>query len=199
MSILSSIRRYLPSPPGSNRRRMEELADELRQVRTETRKAQDRLADAIVPLARVSEHFPLLRRELDEFVQSLSVTLRQASERIREVDERLDDLMEQTRTQSDALGLLHSNLVATGASTGTVALRSRADVLPATHDLVDQIESIRGAVDRLAVAAARSETLIEELLDRPREQRDQATWYVAMLAFGFAGLAIALSTLAYLT
>jgi len=72
-------------------------------------------------------------------------------------------------------------------------------VLPATHEFVEQIESIRGAVDRLAVAAARSETLIEELLDRPREQRDQATWYVAMLAFGFAGLAIALSTLAYLT
>jgi chromosome segregation ATPase len=193
MSILSSIRRYLPSPPGANRRRLEELADELRQVRSETRKAQDRLADAIVPLARVSEHFPLLRRELDEFVQSLSVTLRQASERIREVDERLDELMEQTRTQSDALGLLHSNL-----STATLVERERPETMPLQKDYGEQVESLRSAVDRLAVAQARSETLLEELLDRPREVRDQATWYVALLAFGFAGLAIALSMLAYL-
>ncbi|MFO0828647.1 MAG: hypothetical protein U0572_10935 [Phycisphaerales bacterium] len=198
MSILSSIRRYLPSPPGANRRRLEELADELRLVRTETRKAQDRLADAIVPLARVSEHFPLLRRELDEFVQSLSVTLRQASERIREVDERLDELMEQTRTQSDALGVLHSNL-ATATQTATSRAGTRLETLTEEKDYGEQVESLRNAVDRLAVAAARSETLLEELLDRPRESRDQTTWYLALLAFGFAGLAIALSTLAYLT
>ena len=34
--------------------------------RAESRKAQERIQDAIIPLGRVSEHFPLLRRELDE-------------------------------------------------------------------------------------------------------------------------------------
>jgi chromosome segregation ATPase len=197
MSILSSIRRYLPSPPGSNRRRLEELAAELRQVRQETRKAQDRIADAIVPLARVSEHFPLLRRELDDFVQGLSVTLRQASDRIREVDERLDELMEQTRTQSDTLGLLHTNLMnpESGESTAIGTLTAvRRDQSTAT----DQLESLRSAVDRLAVATTRTESLLEQLLDRPHEKRDLATWYLALLAFGFASLGIALAMLAYL-
>ncbi|MDZ4756273.1 MAG: hypothetical protein SGJ11_17500 [Phycisphaerae bacterium] len=189
MTLLSSIRRYLPSPPGSNRRRLEEMADELRQVRQESRKAQDKIADAIVPLARVSEHFPLMRRELDEFVQGLSVTLRQASERIREVDERLDDLLEQTRTQTDALGILRTNL--DGARDGG----SPNGAIPIVND---QLESLRGAVDRLSVATTRTETLIEELLDRPHEKRDLATWYLALLAFGCAALAIALSTMAYL-
>ncbi len=193
MSILSSIARYLPSPPGSHRRRLEELADELRQVRHETRKAQDKIADAIVPLARVSEHFPLMRRELDEFVQGLSVTLRQASERIREVDERLDELMEQTRTQSDAIGVLRTNLdvVRTGD-----AVSDRGSTGPV---VTEQLASVRSAVDRLAVATTRTETLLEELLDRPHEKRDLATWYLALLAFGAAALAIALSTMAYLT
>jgi methyl-accepting chemotaxis protein len=190
MSILSSIRRYLPSSPGANRRRMEELAEEIRQVRQETRKAQDKIADAIVPLTRVSEHFPLMRRELDEFVQGLSVTLRQASERIREVDERLDELMEQTRTQSDALVLLRSNLDTVRNGGPSAEAQDRAN---------EQLESLRGAVDRLAVATTRTETLIEELLDRPQEKRDAATWYLALLAFGAAALAIALATMAYLT
>lgn len=191
MSILSSIRRYLPSPPGSNRRRFEELAEELRQVRQETRKAQDKIADAIVPLARVSEHFPLLRRELDEFVQGLSVTLRQASDRIREVDERLDELMEQTRTQSDALGMLQTNLTDTTAGSLTATRRETATA-------TEQFESLRAAVDRLSVATTRTETLLEELLDRPQEKRDLTTWYLALLAFGFAALGIALATMAYL-
>lgn len=196
MSILSSIRRYLPSPPGANRRRLEELAAELRQVRQETRKAQDKIADAIVPLARVSEHFPLLRRELDDFVQGLSVTLRQASDRIREVDERLDELMEQTRTQSDTLGLLHTNLMnpeGEHPTGGPIAAMKREQ--PGT---LEQVESLRGAVDRLTVATSRTESLLEELLDRPQEKRDLATWYLALLAFGFAALGIALAMLAYL-
>lgn len=193
MTILSSIRRYLPSPPGANRRRLEELAEEVRQVRTETRKAQDRIADAIVPLARVSEHFPLLRRELDDFVQSLSVTLRQASDRIREVDDRLDELMEATRTQSDTLGLLQSNLAETQSDTPL----ARGSAL-AAKDFSDGLESLRGAVDRLSVATTRTETLLEEMLDRPRETRDQTTWYMTLLAFGCAALAIALATLSYL-
>jgi chromosome segregation ATPase len=197
MTFLASLRRYLPSAPGANRRRLEELAEELRQVRTESRRAQDRLADAIVPLARVSEHFPLLRRELDEFVQSLSVTLRQASERIREVDERLDVLMEHTRSQSDALGLLHSNL-SRDVHDGTEVALGRRTVTSTTKDVTEQVESLRSAVDRLAVGAARTETLIEELLDRPQPDRDQTTWHIALLACGFAGLAIALSMLAYL-
>lgn len=195
MSILSSIRRYLPSPPGSNRRRFEELAEELRQVRQETRKAQDRIADAIVPLARVSEHFPLLRRELDDFVQGLSVTLRQASDRIREVDERLDELMEQTRTQSDALGMLQTNLMQPEGENLPVGVAANRREGAST---AEQFESLRSAVDRLAVATTRTETLLEEMLDRPQEKRDLTTWYLALLAFGFASLGIALATMAYL-
>lgn len=195
MSILSSIRRYLPSPPGANRRRLEELAVELRQVRQETRKAQDKIADAIVPLARVSEHFPLLRRELDDFVQGLSVTLRQASDRIREVDERLDELMEQTRSQTDTLGMLHTNLMhPDGESSGGPLAAVRREQATSTEN----VESLRAAVDRLAVATSRTESLLEQLLDRPQEKRDLATWYLALLAFGFAALGIALALLAYL-
>jgi hypothetical protein len=152
----------------------------------------------------VSEHFPLLRRELDEFVQGLSVTLRQASDRIREVDDRLDELMEQTRMQSDALGMLQTNLVPTvppGVADAESAEAS-AQALPATRRdsaaLQEQVESLRAAVDRLSVAATRTETLVEELLDRPQEKRDLATWYLALLAFGFAALGIALATMAYL-
>jgi methyl-accepting chemotaxis protein len=204
MSLFTSLARYLPSAPGSNRRRLEELAEEIRQVRQDTRRAQEKIADAIVPLARVSEHFPLLRRELDEFVQGLSVTLRQASDRIREVDDRLDELMEQTRMQSDALGMLQTNLVPTvppGAADAESAEAS-AQALPATRRdsaaLQEQVESLRAAVDRLSVAATRTETLVEELLDRPQEKRDLATWYLALLAFGFAALGIALATMAYL-
>lgn len=166
-------------------------------MRQETRKAQDRIADAIVPLARVSEHFPLLRRELDDFVQGLSVTLRQASDRIREVDERLDELMEQTRTQSDALGMLQTNLMhpeGDAAASGGGLAAAHRDTASAT----EQFESLRTAVDRLAVATTRTETLLEELLDRPQEKRDLTTWYLALLAFGFAALGIALATLAYL-
>jgi chromosome segregation ATPase len=195
MSILSSIRRFIPSAPGSNRRRLEELATELRQVRQETRKAQDKIADAIVPLARVSEHFPLLRRELDDFVQGLSVTLRQASDRIREVDERLDELMEQTRTQSDTLGLLQTNLM---NPEGEPSSHPLAAIRRDQGAAVENIESLRSAVDRLAVATSRTESLLEQLLDRPQEKRDLATWYLALLAFGFAALGIALAMLAYL-
>ncbi|MBL9120968.1 MAG: hypothetical protein JNL80_13735, partial [Phycisphaerae bacterium] len=54
------------------------------------------------------------------------------------------------------------------------------------------------AVDRLAVATTRTESLLEQLLDRPHEKRDLATWYLALLAFGFAALGIALAMLAYL-
>lgn len=195
MSILSSIRRFLPSPPGANRRRLEELAIELRHVRQETRKAQDKIADAIVPLARVSEHFPLLRRELDDFVQGLSVTLRQASDRIREVDERLDELMEQTRSQTDTLGMLHTNLMhPDGEMSGGPLTAVRREAVSSTEN----IESLRSAVDRLAVATSRTESLLEQLLDRPQERRDLATWYLALLAFGFAALGIALALLAYL-
>lgn len=173
-------------------------------MRSETRKAQDRLADAIVPLARVSEHFPLLRRELDEFVQSLSVTLRQASERIRDVDERLDELIEHSRSQSDALGVLHSSLVSHGPGTvtgnGGTELVQAVKLSPSAtaKEFAEQMETLRHAVDRLAVGAARTETLLEEMLDRPQQDRDQTTWYVALLAFGFAGLAIAMAMLAYL-
>jgi uncharacterized protein with von Willebrand factor type A (vWA) domain len=207
MSLFTSLARYLPSAPGSNRRRLEELAEEIRQVRQDTRRAQDKIADAIVPLARVSEHFPLLRRELDEFVQGLSVTLRQASDRIREVDDRLDELMEQTRTQSDALGMLQTNLMPNraghdGTAGDTASGEGDAQALPATRRdsvaLQEQVESLRAAVDRLSVATTRTETLVEELLDRPQEKRDLATWYLAMLAFGFAALGIALATMAYL-
>ncbi len=206
MSLFTSLARYLPSAPGSNRRRLEELAEEIRQVRQDTRRAQDKIADAIVPLARVSEHFPLLRRELDEFVQGLSVTLRQASDRIREVDDRLDELMEQTRTQSDALGMLQTNLMphrsGRDGATAEDGSAEDAQALPATRRdsvaLQEQVESLRAAVDRLSVATTRTETLVEELLDRPQEKRDLATWYLAMLAFGFAALGIALATMAYL-
>jgi chromosome segregation ATPase len=189
MTILSTIRQYLPSPPGSNRRRIEALTDEIRQVRAETRRAQDRIADAIVPLARVSEHFPLLRRELDEFVQSLSLTLRQASDRIRELDERLDEVLEQTRAHGDALGLLQS---AIDPERALLAPRT------ANKEVGEQFEALRSAVDRLAVATTRSEALIEELLDRPQQTRDHTTWYVALLGFGFAAIALALGTMAFL-
>jgi hypothetical protein len=67
-----------------------------------------------------------------------------------------------------------------------------------SKEFADQVETLRSAVDRLAVGAARTETLLEEILDRPQQDRDQTTWYVALLAFGFAGLAIAMAMLAYL-
>ena len=126
-------------------------------------------------------------------MQSLSVTLRQASDRIREVDERLDELMEATRTQSDTLGLLQSNLAEVrpeDAATRTIPY--------ATKEMSEGFEGLRSAVDRLSVATTRTETLLEELLDRPRETRDQTTWYMTLLAFGCAALAIALATLSYL-
>jgi len=190
MTLLESIRRYLPIP-GDHRRRLEDLAEELRLVRSDSRKAQERIQDAIVPLSRVSEHFPLLRRELDEFVQSLSLTLRQASDRIRELDERLDEIVDLERQQLELLdGLGLERRPATRELPGEATA-------PSPHAL-EQVESLRAAVDRLAVASARTEALLEDALRKPDDSRVQTAWTVAILSCAFAALAIAVATLAYL-
>jgi hypothetical protein len=194
MTILDSIRRYLPIP-GEHRRRIEDLAEELRLVRAESRKAQERIQDAIVPLGRVSEHFPLLRRELDEFVQSLSVTLRQASDRIRELDDRLDEIVDLQRQQMGLLG--EAGLEGRPERRDLPAVGGSAPLAPSTETL-DQVESLRAAVDRLAVASARTEALLEDALRKPDESRVQLAWTVAILSFAFAALATALATLAFI-
>jgi DNA repair exonuclease SbcCD ATPase subunit len=194
MTLLDSIRRYLPIP-GEHRRRIEDLAEELRLVRSESRKAQERIQDAIVPLGRVSEHFPLLRRELDEFVQSLSVTLRQASDRIRELDERLDEIVDLQRQQMGLLG--EAGLENRPERRDLPAIGGSGPLAPSPESL-EQVESLRAAVDRLAVASARTEALLEDALRKPDESRVQFAWTVAILSFAFAALAVALATLAYL-
>lgn len=194
MTLLESIRRYLPIP-GEHRRRIEDLAEELRLVRSESRKAQERIQDAIVPLSRVSEHFPLLRRELDEFVQSLSVTLRQASDRIRELDERLDEIVDLQRQQ---MGLLGEVGLDGRPVKGDLPVKPGAGPLAPSPESAEQVESLRAAVDRLAVASARTEALLEDALRKPDESRVHLAWTVAILSFAFAALAVALATLAYI-
>lgn len=194
MTLLESIRRYLPIP-GEHRRRIEDLAEELRLVRSESRKAQERIQDAIVPLSRVSEHFPLLRRELDEFVQSLSVTLRQASDRIRELDERLDEIVDLQRQQ---MGLLGEVGLDGRPVKGDLPAKTGAGPLAPSPESAEQVESLRAAVDRLAVASARTEALLEDALRKPDESKVQLAWTIAILSFAFAALAVALATLAYI-
>ena len=194
MTLLDSIRRYLPIP-GEHRRRIEDLAEELRLVRSESRKAQERIQDAIVPLGRVSEHFPLLRRELDEFVQSLSVTLRQASDRIRELDERLDEIVDLQRQQMGLLGEV--GLDGRPVKADRPEISATGAMVP-SPEASEQVESLRAAVDRLAVASARTEALLEDALRKPDESKVQLAWTIAILSFAFAALAVALATLAYI-
>lgn len=194
MTLLESIRRYLPIP-GESRRRIEDLAEELRLVRAESRKAQERIQDAIIPLGRVSEHFPLLRRELDEFVQSLSVTLRQASDRIRELDERLDEIVDLQRQQMGLLGEVGLDGRPVRAERPEI---SATGAMVPSPEAAEQVESLRAAVDRLAVASARTEALLEDALRKPDESKVQLAWTIAILSFAFAALAVALATLAYI-
>jgi DNA repair exonuclease SbcCD ATPase subunit len=196
MTLLDSIRRYLPIP-GEHRRRIEDLAEELRLVRSESRKAQERIQDAIVPLGRVSEHFPLLRRELDEFVQSLSVTLRQASDRIRELDERLDEIVDLQRQQMGLLGEAGLESRPDRDRRDLPAIGGSGPLAPSPESL-EQVESLRAAVDRLAVASARTEALLEDALRKPDDSKVQLAWTIAILSFAFAALATALATLAYI-
>lgn len=194
MTLLESIRRYLPIP-GESRRRIEDLAEELRLVRAESRKAQERIQDAIIPLGRVSEHFPLLRRELDEFVQSLSVTLRQASDRIRELDERLDEIVDLQRQQMGLLG--EAGLDNRPVKAERPEFSATGTMVP-SPEATEQVESLRAAVDRLAVASARTEALLEDALRKPDESKVQLAWTIAILSFAFAALSVALATLAYI-
>lgn len=203
MVMLSTLRRYLPSAPGTSRRRFDEIAEQIRAVREEARLAHDRLAETVAPLTRMSEHLPLLRRELDDFVQSLSVTLRQASERIRELDERIDALLEHSRMQADAIGALQSTMLANEEaqarrSSLPVPMRE-STALAALHggrDVATHLDELRSTTDRLAEASMRSQELLAELAGRPQPQREAAPRMALLLVAGSMALAAAAVVLA---
>lgn len=187
--MFATLRRYLPSPPGASRQRFEELSEEIRQIRLESRSAQDKLAERLAPIARMGEHLPLLRRELDDFVQSLSVTLRQASERMRELDDRIEALLEHSRIQTDALGAIQTSVLASHEDQS----RSSLPVpISRGRELNDHLDQLRAATDRLSHAAGRSEELLAGLSATPQAApapRDP-TRLLAAVAIGTSGLAL---------
>lgn len=132
-------------------------------------------------LARLSarvESMPEMRAQLEGFVQSLGRTLKQAAERLETVDERLHQMEQQSRSQTEIIALSRGELDRQGRVVG---------------GLDGQLRTLGDSIERLAQSNAAMESLVRDL-----EARRVKSGIALYAAIGAACLAVLALAAAYL-
>jgi len=125
--------------------------------------------DLRAELTRLSERveaMPEMRAQLETFVHSLGRTMTGAADRLEQVDDRIERLEQQARTQTEIISL----------NRGEFDRQGRV-----LAGLEAQMKSLEEAATRLAAVADRSAELLRETEGRrPRVERPDRTLQVAV-------------------
>lgn len=165
MAILNSLRNLFGRAPAdgvdpvevarASARDAREAADEMKSLVARVREDHGAsIAKVEGELARLSvrvESMPEMRAQLEQFVQSLGRTMTSAAERLETVDDRIHQLEQQARAQTEIIALSRTELDRQGRTVG---------------GLDAQLKSLEAAIERLAAASAATEALVRDLESR---------------------------------
>ncbi|MFM7133782.1 MAG: hypothetical protein ACKO0W_05640 [Planctomycetota bacterium] len=165
MAILNSLRNLFGRAPAdgvdpvevarASARDAREAADEMKALVARVREDHGAsIAKVEGELARLSvrvESMPEMRAQLEQFVQSLGRTMTSAAERLETVDDRIHQLEQQARAQTEIIALSRTELDRQGRTVG---------------GLDAQLKSLEAATERLAAASAATEALVRDLESR---------------------------------
>jgi chromosome segregation ATPase len=127
-------------------------------------------------LARLSarvEAMPEMRAQLETFVHSLGRTMTGAADRLEHVDDRLQHMEQQSRSQTEILSMSRAELDRQGRALGA---------------LESQMKSLEEAITRLADATERTQSLVRDFEER--KVRSSAAAWTAIAAACVAVLAV---------
>lgn len=133
----------------------------------------ERVQGELARLSQRVESMPEMRAQLEGFVHSLGRTMTGAADRLEHVDDRLHHMESQSRSQTEILSMSRAELDRQGRALGA---------------LEAQMKSLEESIDRLAVATARTETLVREFEER--KVRSSAAAWTAIAAACVAVLAL---------
>lgn len=122
--------------------------------------------------ARV-EAMPEMRAQLETFVHSLGRTMTGAADRLEHVDDRLQHMEQQSRSQTEILSMSRAELDRQGRALGA---------------LESQMASLEAAITRLADATERTQSLVRDFEER--KVRSSAAAWTAIAAACVAVLAV---------
>jgi chromosome segregation ATPase len=165
VAILNSLRNLFGRAPAdgvdpvevarASARDAREAADEMKSLVARVREDHGAsIAKVEGELARLSvrvESMPEMRAQLEQFVQSLGRTMTSAAERLETVDDRIHQLEQQARAQTEIIALSRTELDRQGRTVG---------------GLDAQLKSLEAAIERLAAASAATEALVRDLESR---------------------------------
>lgn len=187
MAILNSLRNLFGRAPAdgvdpaevarASARDAREAADEMKALVARVREDHGAsIAKVEGELARLSvrvESMPEMRAQLEQFVQSLGRTMTSAADRLETVDDRIHQLEQQARAQTEIIALSRTELDRQGRVVG---------------GLDAQLKSLEAATERLAAASAATEALVRDL--ESRRVRSSIALYAAIAAVCLALVAI---------
>lgn len=143
------------------------------QVRAEHTESIERVGGELARLSARVDAMPEMRAQLESFVQSLGRTMTGAADRLETVDDRIHHLEQQARSQTEIIALMRTEFDRQGRSVAS---------------LDEQLRTLRESIDRLAVAAERTEALVREFEER--KVRSNAAAWTAIAAAGVSVVAL---------
>ncbi|MCE2882088.1 MAG: hypothetical protein LW636_07005 [Planctomycetaceae bacterium] len=143
------------------------------QVRSEHTESIERVGGELARLSARVDAMPEMRAQLESFVQSLGRTMTGAADRLETVDDRIHHLEQQARSQTEIIALMRTEFDRQGRSVAS---------------LDEQLRTLRESIDRLAVAAERTEALVREFEER--KVRSNAAAWTAIAAAGVSVVAL---------
>ncbi|MFM7050622.1 MAG: hypothetical protein ACKOYN_00605 [Planctomycetota bacterium] len=192
MGFASIIRNFIGAAPQSEadaagvaargaadaRAAAEEMKALVARVRSEHTESIERVGGELARLSARVDAMPEMRAQLEGFVQSLGRTMTGAADRLEGLDDRMHHLEQQSRAQTELATLTRGELDRQGRSLAS---------------LDEQMRTLREAIDRLAVAAERTESLVREIEER--KVRSQAAAWTAIAAAAVSVVALLLIAL----
>ncbi|MFZ9914935.1 MAG: hypothetical protein ACO3IB_06290, partial [Phycisphaerales bacterium] len=144
------------------------------QVRTEHTESIERVGGELARLSARVDAMPEMRAQLESFVQALGRTMTGAADRLETVDDRIHHLEQQARAQTEIISLMRTEFDRQGRSVASLD------------------EQLRTLLDRLAVAAERTEALVREFEERKVRSNAAAWTAIAAAAVSVVALLFAL-------
>lgn len=191
MGLANFLRNLIGAAPQSDvdaSRAAERSADEARRAASDARElvaiAREDHGKAIAQLegelARLSsrvEAMPEMRSQLEGFVHSLGRTMTDAADRLASVDDRMQRVENESRSQTEILALSRAELDRQGRSVAAFEA---------------QMKSLDEALVRMSLASQRIESLVREMEARRAGAVRGERLTIAAAVIGFIALVIAI-------